>query len=155
MAGKTPVPGKKYFTVAQANATLPLVRAIVRDIIRLAPELRERAERLRRIMPSADARVGEAHLEEIEHLQAELDRDQDQMNGYFAELQGLGIELKDAFTGLLDFPCWMDNREVYLCWRYGESEVAHWHELDAGFAGRQKISPAAARAESIGYPREV
>jgi len=52
--------------------------------------------------------------------------------------------LKDYFTGLVDFPSRLDGREVYLCWRFGEDEIAHWHELDAGFAGRQKIRQSAA-----------
>ena len=74
--------------------------------------------------------------------QSELERGQERMREYERELQNLGIELKDYFIGLIDFPCRMDGREVYLCWRLGEPEVAYWHELDAGFAGRQKLRPA-------------
>lgn len=152
---KTPKAAKKYYTAGEANAALPLVKAIVQDIIRLAPQLRERYDRLRRIMPPEELRLSDAHSEEVRHLQEELDRDQDQMNDFLAELHKLGIELKDPFTGLVDFPCWLEDREVCLCWRFGEGEVAHWHELDAGFAGRQKISPAMAGAERIAAPREV
>ena len=57
-----------------------------------------------------------------------------------AAIEQMGIVLKDPDTGLVDFlnrrP---DGREVYLCWRYGEKEVAFWHELDAGFAGRKRL----------------
>src|SRR5262245_22679563 len=118
MVRKTPKPGKKYYTVKEANAALPLVRVIIADIARLAPDLRDRYERLKRLQPSEGTRVSDSHQEEMDHLQTEVDRDQEQMNAYFAELQQLGIELKDPFTGLLDFPCWMENREVYLCWRH-------------------------------------
>ena len=55
------------------------------------------------------------------------------------ELRKLGVELKDHNTGLIDFPCRMGDREVYLCWRLGEPEVGYWHEVNAGFAGRQKL----------------
>ena len=55
-------------------------------------------------------------------------------------MKKLKVELKDPFIGLIDFPCLMDGREVYLCWRLGEPELAHWHELDSGFAGRKRIS---------------
>ena len=58
-------------------------------------------------------------------------------------MRGLNVELKDYFSGLVDFPCWMDDHEVYLCWRLDESEVTHWHEIDAGFAGRQRLLTAA------------
>jgi hypothetical protein len=131
---------KKYFTLAEANATLPLVRAIVQDIAQLAPELRDRHERLQRLAPEEGKKLTSANREEVEQIQADLEREHERMNEFFAELGKLGIELKDPFTGLLDFPALRDNREVYLCWKLGEPEVAHWHELNAGFAGRQQIS---------------
>ena len=53
--------------------------------------------------------------------------------------KGVGVELKDPFSGLVDFPAWRHGHEVYLCWRLGEPDVAHWHELDAGFAGRRPL----------------
>ena len=61
------------------------------------------------------------------------------MHDYEGELRGLGVELKDYDIGLVDFPCWMTNREVCLCWKLGEADVGYWHEMDAGFAGRQKL----------------
>jgi hypothetical protein len=130
--------GKKYFTAAEANATLPLVRAIVKDITELSVSLRDRHERLARL--GGGGALGEAYREELQTLQHDLDRAQDQMKDYVEELRGLGVELKDYYTGLVDFPAWMNGHEVYLCWRLGEPEVAHWHELDAGFAGRQKLA---------------
>jgi hypothetical protein len=139
--------GKKYFTVAEANAALPLVRAIVRDITELARDLRDRHERLTRVRPVERAKIGESYEEEIQHIQQEFERDQERMHEFEQELKALGVELKDYYTGLLDFPCWMDNHEVYLCWRLGEPEVAYWHELDAGFAGRQKLPRSEAKGE--------
>lgn len=50
-----------------------------------------------------------------------------------------GIVLRDADTGLVDFPSLRDGREVFLCWRLGEHEVGHWHEVDAGFPGRRPL----------------
>lgn len=136
-----PARAKKYYTLAEANAALPLVRAIVRDIAALAAELQERYDRLARVRPPANASLGEAYREEVEHVQAQLERDRERMRGYEEELKDLGVELKDYRTGLIDFRCRMDGREVYLCWRLGEPEVAYWHELEAGFAGRQRIQP--------------
>ena len=130
---------KKYFTPETANATLPLVRAIVRDITELAHDLRERHERLQRLRPAAKSGLSDAHREELEQARVEIERGKEKMKEYETELKHLGVDLKDYFSGLLDFPCWMDGREVLLCWRQGEAEVAHWHELDAGFAGRQKL----------------
>ncbi len=142
MTAPRTAPETKYFTLAQANAMLPLVRAIVRDITELAHSLRDRHQRLNRVNPAG---LDEARREELLQIQNELEQEQERMHEYEQELRKLGVELKDYFLGLIDFPCWMDGREVYLCWRLGEPEVAHWHELTAGFAGRQKLRPGQVR----------
>jgi hypothetical protein len=141
MAASKPTLEKRYFTVAEANATLPLVRAIVRDIMELARDLRDRQSRLNRFKAEAKP-AGDAYQEEIEHARADFEHDQERLYQYAQELRELGVELKDYFIGLIDFPCWMDEREVYLCWKAGEPEVGFWHNLDAGFAGRQRIQVA-------------
>ncbi len=133
----TPGSRKKYFTVAEANATLPLVRAVVRDVAELARDLKARDERLARL--GGRGSPGAAYQEELEQARAEFEQGLERMREYERELRQLGVELKDYFTGLIDFPSRMHGREVYLCWRLGEPEVAHWHDLDAGFAGRQKL----------------
>jgi hypothetical protein len=130
MAPRTPAPGKKYFTAAQANAMLPLVRRIVQDITQLAHRLRGTQEIMARLAPES---------EEMIAAEGEFEHGREQMTELVTELRSLGIELKDFFLGLVDFPCLMDGREVYLCWRQGEPEIAFWHEVDAGFAGRQKL----------------
>jgi hypothetical protein len=128
---------KKYYTAAQANATLPLLRSILRDITELAHDVQERQQRLARLQDAGA--IDKAHDEEIQHIINQFENDQERMTGYEQELRNLQIELKDYVTGLIDFPCWMNEREVFLCWRLGEPEVSHWHEIDAGFAGRQKL----------------
>ncbi len=137
--------GKRYFSVAEANATLPLVRAVVRDITELARSLRERHERLARVRPPERGHIPEAYQEELEQVRAEFEHDQERMQEYEKELRQLGIELKDYDKGLIDFPSRMNGREVYLCWRLGEPAVQYWHELEAGFAGRQRILADAAK----------
>ena len=56
------------------------------------------------------------------------------------ELRDLGVEPKNGPEGLVDFPSLLDGRVVYLCWKLDETEVAHWHEIDGGFAGRQPLT---------------
>jgi hypothetical protein len=155
MVAKGPVPGKRYFTAAEANARLPLVRAIVRDIAALARDLHERQERLERIKPTDRKLRNAAHQEEIDQVVTEIERDQERIGEFVAELTRLGVEMKDPFVGLVDFPCWMGNREVCLCWRLDETDVGFWHEMDAGFAGRQKLNNAEGRMQNaeFGSPR--
>ena len=132
----TPRLTKKYFTADQANAMLPLVGAIVRDIVELDRAMTERLERLGDL---DDVPPTDAHREELEQAQAELEQDLERMQEYERELAGLGVELKDRATGLIDFLARRDGRDVYLCWKLGEPAVAYWHELEAGFRGRKKL----------------
>ncbi len=132
--------GKKFFTAAEANASLPLVGAIVKDITELATSLRDRQERLERLADTGKgARLGDAYQEEFATLHQDQERAEERMHDYVRELTALGVELKDYYTGLIDFPAWKDGHEVCLCWRLGEPGVDYWHEVDAGFAGRQKL----------------
>jgi hypothetical protein len=128
----------RIFTPAQANSALPLVKAIVHDITDLARGLRDRQERLARLGGHRGA-MGDAYREELQQVRCELERDDERMREYLQELADLGVELKDPFSGLVDFPARMNGRDVLLCWRLGEAEIGFWHELDAGFAGRQEL----------------
>ena len=129
---------KKYYTVAEANATLPLLRSILTDITALATVLSAQQERIVRLQGAAKG-LDIAHREEVQQLVEEFERNQGKMTELEQELTKLGIELKDYFTGLVDFRHLKDGKEVYLCYRFGETEVAHWHDLHTGFSGRQKL----------------
>jgi hypothetical protein len=129
------MPGPKYYTPAQANAALPYVGAVVRDIVALAGELRDLHGKIGELSEGHDR-------DALERAEDEFEEKVGRMRGYEAELAAVGVELKDHLTGLIDFRWLKDGREVYLCWRLGEAEVAHWHELHAGFAGRRRLSAA-------------
>jgi hypothetical protein len=130
----------KLFTVEQANAALPLVRAIASDLARLSREVTERRERLALLSGRRNNNSQDFYTEELAQIEEELEKDAEQLEVYVEELRALGVEPKSAPEGLIDFPSMMDGRIVYLCWKLGESEVVHWHELDAGFAGRQSLA---------------
>ena len=133
-----PSTDKKYFTPAQANAMLPLVRSIVKDISALSHSLRDRHSRLNRLQQGGVGKglITEAQLEEE---QAAWERDQERLQDCVSELTDLGVEIKDLFVGLVDFPCMKDGREINLCWRLDEPTLAWWHEVNAGFAGRRPL----------------
>ena len=129
--------GNRQFTVEQANATLPLVRRIVQDVV---THYRAWNEKLNEIdLVAASGRATDNELADRLALEAQsLARD---IESFRRELADLGIEMKDPGIGLIDFPSTMGSRPVYLCWRLGESEVAFWHEIHAGYAGRQPLIP--------------
>lgn len=146
---KAPPAEQKLFTIEEANASLPLVRVIVEDLARLSRDVLERRERLAAIPGNhnRDNHEREGHdpySEEMAQIQDELERDTEELKGYIEELRALGVEPKNGLEGLVDFPALMDGRVVYLCWKLGEPEVLHWHELDAGFVGRHPLVAGAA-----------
>ena len=127
------------FTVDQANSMLPLVSRIVDDIV----VGYERWEGLVRDFEIAAARSrADAPDPDAEALQTEALRVAADIEGCRAELEALGVECKALDSGLVDFPSEIDGREIYLCWQRGEPRVTHWHERDAGFAGRRPLAPA-------------
>lgn len=129
----------KVFTIVQANAALPLVRAIATDLAALAREVLERKERLAHLLNGREPERSDPYRSELAEAEAELERDNQRLHEYVEELRDLGVEPKNALDGLLDFPATIDGRLVYLCWKLGEPEVLYWHELDAGFIGRQPL----------------
>lgn len=130
----------KIFTVEEANARLPLVRAIMSDVMRLATELSERRDRLSQLARGRTSNTSDVYRAEVEQVELELEKDSGRLADYLRELLELGVEPKSAMAGLVDFPAIVDGKLAYLCWKYGEPEVLFWHGLDAGFAGRQSLT---------------
>jgi hypothetical protein len=131
-----PVHDMKTFTIEQANRALPLVRRIVQDIVDEYARWQELVKALD-VLAASSARG----TSEIVRLQQDIQQAARTIDGYVRELTELGIEMKGLDVGLVDFPGEIGGRRVYLCWRLGEPSVSHWHELDAGFAGRRPLAP--------------
>jgi hypothetical protein len=130
----------RLFTIEQANAMLPLVRAITTDLATLAKDVVERRHRLALLTSGRDLKQGDPYSDELAQMDADLERDASRLQGYVDELRELGVEPKGAVEGLVDFPCKLDGRIVLLCWKLGEPEVLYWHAVDSGFAGRQPLT---------------
>ena len=124
---------KKYFTVEEANRLIPQIKAIVE-------QLRQGRRRLLNHRPTAEvvARKAAANGGGNEAVTYLSDYSQTFGRG-LAELQAMGVLLKDVERGLIDFPHWREGREVYLCWEYGEERIDFWHETDSGYSGRQPL----------------
>jgi hypothetical protein len=125
---------EKLFSPAQANAALPLVRLIVADVVqhhvRLA-ELVTSYQRKKREPAASQIALNEA--------KQELAQATSQRDACVAELTDLGVQLKDAGAGLVDFPGELDGAPVLFCWKLGEERVEYFHTETDGFAGRKLI----------------
>jgi hypothetical protein len=132
--------GVKFFTVDEANACLPLVRAITRDWARLSRDVVEGRERLAHLLSHRPKEGHDFYRDELAQVEQELEKDALALQEYVHELRELGVEPKNGLEGLVDFPALMEGRPVYLCWKLDEPEVLFWHEIDAGFRGRQPLT---------------
>ena len=123
---------EKHFTVEEADALLPLINSVLDAAEALGSRLRDHQEELDAVHERIPGNGGAAHGAELAIVAEMIGR-------LVASIQDKGMIVKDLEQGLIDFPHWRDNREVFLCWQRGEKSVAYWHELDAGFRGRKPL----------------
>jgi hypothetical protein len=130
----------KVFTLSEAQTLLPVVEALMRK----AQAAGLQAGMLEREMQSLNQRIfmsGGMHVDvaKAARRRAERERSLQEVRDTLAELEEIGVQVKDLDKGLLDFPSVMDGQEVLLCWKLGESEIGFWHTADEGFAGRKPL----------------
>jgi hypothetical protein len=123
------------WTPEKANRALPLVRRIADDLVVTYDKWRKLVAQFEVVSIGTSP----ASTSEAERLQREVQRAAADIEGFMQELTELGVECKSLENGLFDFPCEREGRIVLLCWMYGERAVTHWHDVDAGFAGRQPL----------------
>jgi hypothetical protein len=127
----------RIFTPDEANSALDQVRPLAERMVELRARLGELEGEQREVVRivagnGSGEGVGDARTPEFAQLAREL---QDVVD----ELTSIGIQLKDADSGLLDFPAVREGEDVLLCWSVGEPAVEWWHGLEDGYAGRQRI----------------
>jgi hypothetical protein len=126
--------------VAEANQELPRVRRIVEQIAKLSallPELEDQA-RIAEYESRRNGATPEAKEKSQQARDAASAAEMERLKA-IAALNGLGISLKGALEGLVDFPSYRDGEAVELCWKLGEEKVEHWHRIGEGYAGRKKV----------------
>lgn len=127
-----------YFTREEAEALLPQISVVLREIQVKYESVLQTQEELDALRMQA---VGNGyHLQDrIMNLQRELSQQAQTLRKLLDELTGFGCVLKDPERGLIDFLSLRNGREIYLCWYLGEERINFWHDLEAGFAGRQPL----------------
>ncbi len=129
----TGAPEKKYFTLAEARSSLPLVRRIVADI-------QETQNQRVQMHVQISNPMHELSQQEVQDARRAFDQFTRRLEALVRELKQVGADLKDPARGLTDFPCLHEGREVLLCWKADEKTIDHWHEANAGFSARQPAS---------------
>jgi hypothetical protein len=123
----------RYFSLSEANAALRVIRPCMDEIQVIRREVLANQPEIWSVMEQAAGNGGSATL-------SRLVKSFDRFDALVHQIQDLGVLIKDINTGLLDFPALRGDSEVYLCWRHGEGDIAFWHTVEDGFAGRQPIA---------------
>jgi len=130
----------KTFTLDEAQTLLPVLKSLLKrcmDGKQLAQRVEKEFQDLgHKIILSGGLLV---NIPAMARRRAELDKAVQNTKDALAEIDAIGVQVKDLDIGLLDFPCVVDDEIVLLCWKYGEEKIEYWHGLEEGFRGRKPI----------------
>jgi hypothetical protein len=122
----------QYFTLQQANETLGIIRPLMEEVQTIRRKILANQPEA---WPAIEKSAGNGGNRAL----SKMVQDFEKLDALVHQIQDTGAQIKDINTGLLDFSALKEGREVYLCWQHGEGEIAFWHEVEAGYAGRQSI----------------
>ena len=125
-------PMPRYFTLQEANETLEIIRPWMDEIQTIRQKILANQPEA---WPAIERSAGNGGNRALSNMVQDFEK----LDALVHRIQETGAILKDINMGLLDFPALREGREVYLCWQYGEGDIAFWHEVEAGYAGRQPI----------------
>jgi hypothetical protein len=138
----------RTFTLDEAKLLLPVLESLLRTAIsgkKLMEEVDGELQELsHRIFLNGGTHVD---VVAVARRKAERAKAEQRAKDALAEIDSIGVQVKDIDIGLLDFPCEVDGKTVLLCWKMGENSITHWHGTDEGFAGRKLIDERIARSK--------
>jgi hypothetical protein len=138
----------RTFTLDEAQSLLPVLESLLRAAI----SGKKVMEEVEAEMQALNHRIflnGGTHVDvvAIARRKAERAKAEQRAKDALAEIDSIGVQVKDIDIGLLDFPCEVEGRVVLLCWKMGERSITHWHSTDEGFAGRKPIDERIVRSK--------
>jgi hypothetical protein len=135
----------RLFTVREAQRVLDEIRPLVGKMLRAFADIREEIEAASR---AVGLDPGDPELSSHLEIRGVAPRLLKEINGMIRDIQTHGCVVNGPEAGLVDFPCLLGNEIVFLCWKYGEPRIGHWHRIPDGFAGRREL------LETTGSPDE-
>ncbi|HEY4904849.1 MAG TPA: DUF2203 domain-containing protein [Candidatus Sulfotelmatobacter sp.] len=138
----------RTFTLDEAQSLVPVLESLLRTAI-AGKKLMEEVEAEMQAVHRRIFLNGGTYLDivPLARRKAERVKAEQRLRDAFAEIDSIGVQVKDLEIGLLDFPCEVDGRTVLLCWKLGESAITHWHGTDEGFAGRKPVDERISKAK--------
>jgi len=138
----------RTFTLDEAQTLLPVLESLLRAAI-AGKKVMEEVEAEMQALSHRIFLNGGTHVDvvAVARRKAERAKAEQRAKDALAEIDSIGVQVKDLDIGLLDFPCEVEGRVVLLCWRMGEHSITHWHSTEEGFAGRKPIDDRIARSK--------
>jgi hypothetical protein len=138
---------KRHFSVEEANSLIPGLEIRFGKVMQLRAQLRSVYQDLEKLgeTPDAETLLREDGSPEVRRARGHFRALMEALGEELEAIEQTGVTVKDLDIGLCDFLGVREGREVWLCWQYGEKQIRFWHDLDAGFAGRQPIDTKSAR----------
>ncbi|MGE5224538.1 MAG: DUF2203 domain-containing protein [Omnitrophica WOR_2 bacterium] len=122
----------RYFTLEQANEALKIIQPAMAQIMEIRQDILSKQPETWPVLEKAAGNGGSKVTSELANQFERLEK-------LVHQIQNTGAILKEINSGLVDFLAKREGRDVYLCWQYGEDGVSYWHDIEAGFAGRQPL----------------
>lgn len=130
----------KTFSLEEAQTLVPVLESLMKSAMEAKATAEGIAEELQALSQRIFMNGGTlVRIAEVAKRRAQHDKSVQQVKDTLAEIDSIGVQVKDLDIGLLDFPCRLGEDVVLLCWKFGESEIQHWHTMDSGFSGRQAV----------------
>jgi hypothetical protein len=138
----------RTFTLDEAQSLLPVLESLLRTAIH-SKKLMDEVEAELQALSHRIFLNGGTHVDviPIARRKAERAKAEQHAKDALAEIDSIGVQVKDLDIGLLDFPCLVDGKIILLCWKLGEQSITHWHGTTEGFAGRKPVDERIARAK--------
>jgi len=138
----------RSFTLEEAQSLLPVLESLLRTSIdgkKLIESVDDEFQALaHRVFLNGGMSLKVVYLA---RRKAEREKTIQRVKDALAEIDSIGVQVKDLDIGLLDFPCEVDGTTILLCWKLGELGITHWHGTDEGFASRKPIDEKIAKAK--------
>ena len=131
----------RHFTPDEANAELHEIRPLVEELVKHRREQQRIQSKRVELAAKIAGNGGGIEAQELGALEEAEQRERVEIARRVNDIHGRGAIVKDLDAGLVDFPALREGEEILLCWHLGEDEVAHWHGLEEGFAGRKRLDP--------------
>jgi len=140
----------RTFTLDEAQSLLPVLESLLRTAIK-AKQLIEETDAEQQALQHRVFLNGGMFLDVVPlaRRKAERAKAEQHAKDALAEIDSIGVQVKDLDMGLLDFPCEVEGKTILLCWKLGEKSITHWHGTNEGFAGRKPIDQRIARAKKV------